>query len=145
MGYPGTAYQFPLIRRTFPRDALVSAMSHIDRLLTLYFFRPWLRRPGLAFEPAVPILMYHSVSDDPERGVLGYYRTATPPERLREQKRLLNENGYAVLNISEALRQLEAKPPATDRHVVLTLDDGYYDFMTNAWPILAESAREAII
>jgi peptidoglycan/xylan/chitin deacetylase (PgdA/CDA1 family) len=113
-------------------------MLRLDRFLTLYFFGPLFRRYRAASDSAVSILMYHSISDDPEPGVLGYYRIATPPDRFREQMGWLHEQGYAVLNLAEALRRLEAKALDLDRCVVLTFDDGYLDFKTHAWPILAE-------
>ena len=64
-----------------------------DRLITLHIARP-LRRAGLASSNVrLPILMYHSVSDDPENGVPAYYKTTTSPAVFRQHMMLLSENG----------------------------------------------------
>ena len=73
----------------------------IDRLLTLYLFGPLsrLRKPkGLR----VPILMYHSISDEPEKGH-PYYWINTSPARFAEQMKFLHDNNYRVISLSDAV------------------------------------------
>src|SRR5689334_1258885 len=69
-----------------------------DRGLTLYCFRTL---GGAARQ--VPVLMYHSVSDDAEAGVAEYYRVATSPRRFAEQMQWLAEAGYRGVSLEEAL------------------------------------------
>jgi peptidoglycan/xylan/chitin deacetylase (PgdA/CDA1 family) len=124
-------------------------LFRLDRFLTLYGAAPYLKRSKLR-EPFLPILMYHSISDDPESGVHGYYRVTTSPARFREQMQWLKEHGYKAVSLAEGLDRLKSKPANSvksdrDRIVVLTFDDGYQDFLTHAWPVLAEFRMTATV
>ena len=120
-------------------------MFRLDRFLTLYFFQPLLKRNRLQTEAVIPILMYHSISDDPEPGISSYYRITTSPKRFREHMVWLYERGYSVIGLDEALRQFEIKKTNLNHHVVLTFDDGYYDFLNQAWPILENFGYTATV
>jgi peptidoglycan/xylan/chitin deacetylase (PgdA/CDA1 family) len=83
----------------------------------------------------VPILMYHSISDNSDEDLHPYYRTNTSPGRFREQMCFLYENGYSAIDLDEAVNRLSAHSRMA-KSVVITFDDGYLDFYTNAWPVL---------
>jgi len=73
----------------------------IDRLLTVYVFRPLarLRQPrGLR----IPILMYHSISDEPETGH-PYYWINTSPALFAEHMKFLHDHDYRVIPLSAAV------------------------------------------
>jgi peptidoglycan/xylan/chitin deacetylase (PgdA/CDA1 family) len=56
---------------------------------------------------------------------------------LRERLQLLRDEHYSVLSLDEAVRRLQSNElPA--RSVVLTFDDGFYNFHSAAMPILRE-------
>jgi len=96
--------------------------------LTLHVFRPFKgRRSG-----CVPVLMYHSISDDPEKGVGVYYRVATSPQRFDGQMQWLAEAGYRGVSLEEAL----SAPAGGEKLAAITFDDGFRDFHTTAWPVL---------
>ena len=141
----------------------------VDQLITLGVVRPVRRAldrlpaPGLRrsrFESELPILMYHSVSDDPESVLTPYYRTVTPPRVFAAQMALLKAEGYRVVTLSEGLVMQAARaagaegpgqnanghphPPATNP-VVLTFDDGLRDFLINAFPILQRYGFSATV
>jgi peptidoglycan/xylan/chitin deacetylase (PgdA/CDA1 family) len=118
-----------------------------DHLLTTRVVAPILRVVrSLSLEaetaPPLPVLMYHSISDDPEPGVRGYYRLNTPPALFQEHLRVIREEGFTAVDLTTAWnewrRHGDASSPAAPRRklVVLTFDDGYYDFLTAAWPAL---------
>jgi len=116
----------------------------LDRLATLAVVRP-LRDLGLRRrKPAVPVLMYHSVSTDLGARSGPYYRVVTSPARFRRQMYLLHEHRYRAMGLSEALASAGERDEVS-RRVVITFDDGFRDFLTESWPILAELGFGAIV
>ena len=79
------------------------------------------------------ILCYHSLALDEEN----LWRPALflTPSRLRDRFEMLKQGGYRVLPLGEGLERLRrnALPP---RSVVLTFDDGTYDFYKLTFPLL---------
>jgi peptidoglycan/xylan/chitin deacetylase (PgdA/CDA1 family) len=119
----------------------------------------------------LPILMYHSISRRDESHLGDYFKLCTTPERFRLQMETLKKHGYTATDLEtglEHLRQsaqelgavhgngtspgLGAKStfnpqPSTlnPRLVVLTFDDGFRNFYTEALPILAEFGFTATV
>src|SRR5579884_838284 len=105
----------------------------LDRFLTLHLFERMQRMPACT---ELPVLMYHSISDDSENNVAPYYRTATSPKIFAEQMALLRAEGFQAVGLQrgrELLRQNGNVKP-----VVITFDDGYRDFYTHAFPVLQQ-------
>jgi len=118
----------------------------VDSILTRYFFYPLRkilpRHKGIY----IPILMYHSISDEPESGH-PYHWINTSQKRFAEHMRLLKENDYKVISLRDAAEILGNASTGIDiphdkvslhRYAVVTFDDGFADFRTGAFPILAE-------
>jgi peptidoglycan/xylan/chitin deacetylase (PgdA/CDA1 family) len=88
------------------------------------------------------ILCYHSLALDQEN----LWRPALflTPSRLRERFEMLKQGGYHVLHLTEGLERLQKKdlPP---RSVVLTFDDGTYDFYQLTYPLLREYGFPATV
>ncbi|GAB4233160.1 MAG: hypothetical protein Kow00109_05810 [Acidobacteriota bacterium] len=116
-------------------------MFSLDRFVTLGFFRPLARLGLYRPEQGVPILMYHSISAADEPGVSPYYRLNTSPRRFRQQMQWLREAGWRIVPVEEAL----GAAAGGRRVAALTFDDGYRDFLTAAWPILAEFGYPATV
>ena len=113
-------------------------MLRFDRLLTLYCSNP-LRKLSSAKSPAIPVLMYHSISEAEER-VHPYYRINTRPNVFADHMRFLATQGYKAVS----LQDLIDKEP-DDKNVVITFDDGFSDFYFKAFPILKEYNFRAIV
>ena len=109
----------------------------LDRFLTLYFFHPLSPRGKSANDLRIPILMYHSVSDAAEHGVHPYYRINTTPTIFAEHMKFLKENDYTPIDLKD-LGHCTAIGLSKKKCVAITFDDGYDDFHTMAFPILAE-------
>lgn len=116
----------------------------LDRALTLGLFNP-LRRlvPG---PPAVPILMYHSISNEQET-VHPYYRVNISPKIFADHIRFLSEAGYKTIALSEVHETTDklSDGSKTDKTVVLTFDDGFQDFYTEAFPVLRRYGFSATV
>ena len=152
----------------------------LDRFITLNLVQPWRRalrsinpQPStLNSQSAVPILMYHSISDDPEPDVSPYYRVNTSPSIFREHMAFLKEQGYQTISLDQlvsafqlfsfsaspkksvvqTLRPPPSSPPVlqhstapSPRLVCITFDDGFRDFYTQAFPILQQHGFTATV
>jgi peptidoglycan/xylan/chitin deacetylase (PgdA/CDA1 family) len=110
----------------------------LDRFLTVHVFH----RFGLAANgssgPRVPILMYHSISDRMTRGIHPYFETSTSPRVFERQMRFLHENGYAAMGLEDVIGVLSNGKAAPPKPVCITFDDGFRDFLTEAFPALTK-------
>ncbi len=80
-------------------------------------------------QTGVPILLYHSISNNPSR-------LAVRPLEFRRQMAYLAQAGYEAIFPDEVKKALAA--PGRKKYVVLTFDDGLLDNLTTAEPILTE-------
>ncbi|MBI1839313.1 MAG: polysaccharide deacetylase family protein [Verrucomicrobia bacterium] len=98
-----------------------------------------LQRAGVVrSRPGLSVLMYHGVNDDPEPETQGYYRLNTPVSLFQRQMDWLQENGFRTIGLHEVPAMLLSPSgmEPTNRLVVITFDDGYKDFLQNAWPAM---------
>lgn len=118
----------------------------LDRQFTLGLVRPWSRIMAPERPAGIPILMYHSISDDLDQRRGPYFRTVTSPARFRRHMSTLRARGMRALTLSEAARQMAEPAPANAAPaVVVTFDDGYLDFRTAAFPIMQEFGMSATV
>ncbi len=123
-------------------------MFRLDRFLTLAFFGPL---ASLAHNKGlrIPILMYHSISRDTEEGVHPYYRVVTTPEVFAQHMAFLSDQGYQVLGLEAAIKLLHrdngVQQSMPEKPVVITFDDGFLDFYSDAFPILARHNFTAMV
>ena len=78
----------------------------------------------------VSVFMYHSISD-------GAPPLCTPPTRFRDQLAVLADAGYRGVSVTDLGAWMRGEATLDDRTVVLTFDDGYTDFATEALPSIA--------
>lgn len=114
----------------------------LDRSVTLSLVHPLIRIGALRARPAVPVLMYHSISDSDESAISPYYRVVTSPQLFREQMVWLRQSGYRTVSLQEAFTGADAAAPC---RAVITFDDGFKDFQTHAWPVLEEFGMTATV
>jgi peptidoglycan/xylan/chitin deacetylase (PgdA/CDA1 family) len=83
----------------------------------------------------VPILLYHSVSDDPAPWVAPF---TLAPRAFEEHMDAVSELGAFTLTVSEFVEAL-ARDPSTlpDPLVLVTFDDGFADFHEVALPVMS--------
>ena len=101
--------------------------------------RTFTKDPLIHNNKSIPVLMYHSI--DYEEG----NELRVPKEQFKEQMKYLKDNGYTTLTLNELYNFLEKNKPIPEKSIVITLDDGYVDNYTNAYPILKELDINATI
>ncbi|EJO5346145.1 polysaccharide deacetylase family protein [Clostridium botulinum] len=101
--------------------------------------RTFTKEPLIHNDKSIPVLMYHSV--DYEKG----NELRLPKEEFKKQMKYLKNNGYTTLTLKELYSFLQKNKPIPKKSVVITLDDGYVDNYTNAYPILKELGIKATI
>lgn len=94
-------------------------------------------------DQGVPILMYHSISDDTTSNVQAALRISN--KNFAEQMKYLKDNNYTTLTMDELNDFLQNNKAIPDKSVVLTFDDGYEDNYTNVYPVLKQDGFKATI
>jgi peptidoglycan/xylan/chitin deacetylase (PgdA/CDA1 family) len=119
-------------------------LPRFDRLTTLYFGLPITKIVGPKSGTRVPILMYHSISENLFGKSHPYSHINTSPEVFRRQMVGLRQAGYRSIDLSELMKGLENSTDLA-KTVVITFDDGYQDFLTDAMPVLKQCGFTATI
>ncbi len=91
----------------------------------------------------VPILMYHYVEYVKDRGDRIRISLDTTPYTLEEEIKTLVGGGYTFITASELAEAIDGKRQLPTKPIVLTFDDGYRDFYTDAYPILKKYHAKA--
>jgi len=142
-----TATILPTLPPTFtPAATLVSAAT----------FTPeptWTATPVLLPTPygpysrtlRVPILMYHYISTPPEDADIYRVDLSVAPANFRAQMRYLVENGFTAIDLYDLSLAITNKKQLPPKPVIITIDDGYLDAYTEAFPILQEFGLKATV
>jgi peptidoglycan/xylan/chitin deacetylase (PgdA/CDA1 family) len=112
-------------------------LPRLDRLASIYVCHPIAKLTGWTTKYSVPILTYHSISENLFGKVHPYHHINTPVSVFAMQMKWLRREGYRTINLSELLSGFEANQDLT-KTVALTFDDGYQDFYTDAFPLLRQ-------
>jgi peptidoglycan/xylan/chitin deacetylase (PgdA/CDA1 family) len=114
-----------------------SAQDTILGLMISYLWRTLASLPEIDMPDthtySVPILMYHRIATD---GPPGLKRWRVPPELFDAHMNALNHAGYQTITLAEWSDALVRQRPVRGKRVLLTFDDGYSDFLSEAVPIL---------
>ena len=89
----------------------------------------------------IPVLLYHSVSDQPT-GEFGPY-TVTRAQ-LAAHLDQVNRLGFSTRTVGQLVAQRAAGVPLPERTAVITFDDGFADF-DNAWAELTQRGLAATL
>ena len=91
----------------------------------------------------VPILMYHYVEYVKDKGDKTRISLNTTPNTLEQEVKTLSEAGFTFMTNGELADVLYGKSKLPPKPILLTFDDGYRDFYTDAYPILKKYHTKA--
>lgn len=84
----------------------------------------------------VPILMYHSISHTTNRK---FKQFTVAPSLFAEQMAYLHQHGYTPITVTQLVNALfQEGSVLPEQPIVLTFDDGFADFYTEALPVLKQ-------
>src|ERR1700759_580383 len=126
-------------------SATQSSALRVDRLVSLRVVRPLRRISSSPAALRIPILMYHSIAEPGADSRHPYFGTVTSPAVFEQQMRYLHESGFQTLSPADVFANGETSIRIARKPVIITFDDGFRDFYTNAQPILAKYGFTAIV
>lgn len=113
--------------------------------MSLYAFRPLMEMNVVSSRRALPILMYHSISEDAEPNNSPYYKTTTRPDVFAQHLRWLNDEGFRSVDLEKGIRITQQGEGECGKVVVITFDDGFRDFYDSAFPALQVHGHTATV
>jgi len=125
---------------TFPLEGLRPAPSDHEFFLSRHQVVPVGRR-----NITLPILMYHYIRTPPSARYdwMGYKLSISPAD-FAAQMDSLARNGFHPVDFNDLRAYFAGKQPLPSKPVMITLDDGYADLYTAAFPILAAHDFKAV-
>jgi len=119
-------------------------MPRLDRLLTLYLCAPVWRLFGRNGRKCVPILRYHSISENLFGHSHPYYQINTSPAVFVQQMKWLRNAGYRTLNLHDLPAAL-SNGRDLSKCFVLTFDGGFRDILAEGRPVLHQCGFSATV
>ncbi|HET7465964.1 MAG TPA: polysaccharide deacetylase family protein [Candidatus Dormibacteraeota bacterium] len=95
-------------------------------------------------EISVPILMYHYIQNLPKNPSELTYNLTVTPDNFSAQMDWLRAHAYHPVTIDDLRDYFTGRHTLPSKPVVITLDDGYRDLYTTAYPILRAHAFKAV-
>jgi peptidoglycan/xylan/chitin deacetylase (PgdA/CDA1 family) len=87
----------------------------------------------------VPVLMYHSIAVEEGNPI------RMPIEQFDSEMKYIKDQGYTTLTLKELYSYFENQVPVPEKSIVITLDDGYSDNYTAAFPVLKKYGLKATV
>lgn len=90
---------------------------------------------------SLPIVMYHSVLKDTSRS--GKY--IITPSTLEEDLKYIASLGYETITMSDLIAYVYENTPLPEKPIIITFDDGHYNNLGYAVPLLKKYNMKAVI
>lgn len=105
-------------------------------LVLIFFVSIFTPKATQAVNLRVPILTYHYIANNPNPKDVARNALSVPPDKFEAQMDYLYKNGYMPITLDTLYGIFNNQTSTPAKPVILTFDDGYIDFYTNAFPIL---------
>lgn len=98
-----------------------------------------------AYQVKLPIIMYHYIEYVKDAGDLIRKKLDITPANFESQLKSLKEAGFTTYFVRDIPGLFHTKSRLSSKDVILTFDDGYEDFYTDAFPILKKYQMKATL
>ena len=141
-GNGATTYRQPRIREFTQHAAPSPEVAARIRQPGAVAVQPANNPPAASTTERLPILMYHRIGSS---GVDCLEKYRVRPEEFDEQLSFLRDAGYYSVSLADWQTAMASHAPLPGRAVLFTFDDGYRDFLTDAWPLLKKYGFRAMV
>ncbi len=90
-------------------------------------------------EISVPIIMYHSIL----KSKSGKY--IVNPSTLEDDLKFIKNNGYTTITMTDLINYVYSDSELPEKPIIITFDDGHYNNLTYALPLLEKYDMVAVI
>ena len=91
----------------------------------------------------LPVLMYHHVQTEDAAKVAKQTALTVYTDYFGKQMQYLKDKGYSVISVNDLVNFFDNGTKIPSKSVLITFDDGYEDFFTDAYPILSSLGFQA--
>ncbi|MCL4370358.1 MAG: polysaccharide deacetylase family protein [Chloroflexi bacterium] len=89
--------------------------------------------------------MYHYIRVNPDPDDFAGYILSVTPDDFAAQVEFLTARGYHTVSFAQLVAYFDDQQPLPSQPIILTFDDGYRDFYTEAYPILKKYGQTATV
>lgn len=93
----------------------------------------------------VPVLMYHHVQSEESAVTNKQTSISVYTNYFEKQMQYLKDKNYNVISVTQLVDFFDNGTPIPSKSVLITFDDGYEDFYTDAFPILQKFSFPATV
>lgn len=93
----------------------------------------------------LPVLMYHHIETPDVARANNYLSLTVYPEQLRAHLAYIKQAGYQPIRPQQLTQFFDQSTSLPAKPILLTFDDGYADFFTQAFPALREYQTPAVL
>ena len=89
----------------------------------------------------VPIIMYHSILKDNSAS----QKYIVTPAQLENDLKYIKSHGYETISMSDLISYVYDNKPLPEKPIILTFDDGYYNNLYYAYPLMEKYNAKMVI
>lgn len=128
---------FSTIKINYKIILIFLAVFFLSSCLFIYTFVQAKQQEGIK----VPIIMYHSILKDSSKS----NKYIITPTTFEKDLQYIYEHGYTTVTMSDLIAYVHQDKPLPEKPIIITFDDGHYNNLGYAVPLLEKYNMKAVI